>query len=98
LAKKKHRGSSKIKYEHNMIHGLRRLLEEIEPWPEIGSIIPGEIRRSSSFGGLKLTIQYPTGSGLKCLAKGSGAVQEVFIVSPSPAALAERLKAFLGAG
>lgn len=28
----KHRGSSKIKYEHEMIHGLREFLEEkIEP-------------------------------------------------------------------
>ena len=29
--------SSKIKYQHSMIEGLRKLLEQIEPWEEIQS-------------------------------------------------------------
>jgi hypothetical protein len=41
----KHRGkSSKLKYEHALIEGLRPLLESIAPWEEIHSIIPGRIR------------------------------------------------------
>ena len=98
MARKKHRGSSKIKYEHAMIPGLRKLLEEIEPWPEIKSIVPGEIRRSSSFVSLRLVVQYQTQTGVKCLAKSGGAVQEVFIVGAKPSKLEERLRDFLGLG
>lgn len=90
----KHRGSSKIKYEHSMIDGLRPLLESIEDWDEISSINPGEIRRTKNVGGSNgcvLKVQYETASGLKCIAKGSRSIQEVFIVSSCPDKLKDKI-------
>ena len=77
-----------------MIKGLRRLPEQIESWPEIKSIIPGEIRPIKSGGKLTLTFQYETPSGVKYLAKSNSAVQEVFIVTQSPKELIQRLENF----
>lgn len=91
MSKKRHRGSSKIKYEHHMVAGLRGLLEEIQDWPEIQSIIPGAIHRRAGAGGLRLMVQRETSTGLRCLAKSGGAVQEVFITSERPDLLKARL-------
>lgn len=76
----KHRKNGKIKYEHTMVKGLAKLLEKIESWPEIKSIIPGRIKPSKNLSDLHLTIQYKTKNGVKCLAKSDG-VQEVFFVT-----------------
>jgi hypothetical protein len=85
--------SGKLKYKHSMIEGLRVLLESIEPWEEIQSIIPGRIEpHKSSKGGLKLKVQYNTNSGLKCIARNTTAVQEVFIVTDQPDLLTKKLK------
>jgi len=79
------KGNSKIKYEHGMIDGLQDLLERIEPWESIVSIIPGEIRPArGSDSGIHLHVKYPTQSGIKVLAKSTTAVQEVFFVSKQP--------------
>lgn len=86
-------GSSKIKYEHGMISGLREFLESIEDWPEFRSAIPGVIRPIRGSGDLQLRVQYATPAGLKCLAKAGAAVQEVFFVTADPAALEKRIKA-----
>ena len=95
----KHRaGSSKIKYQHDMIKGLRKLLEQIEPWGEIKSIIPGEIRPTKSVIQLKLDVQYDTPSGVKCLARSGSAVQEVFIITSQPEQFKQLLERFLGSG
>ena len=58
----KHRGkSSKLKYEHALIEGLRPLLENIAPWEEIHSIIPGRIRPTKgSKRQIRLEIKYFT--------------------------------------
>ena len=90
----KFRGTSKIKTEHSMIKGLLKLLESIEDWEEIQGIIPGLIKPSKS-SGIELTIQYITQSGVKCLAKSDGAVQEVFFVSSTPDALKTKLEEFI---
>lgn len=85
--------TSKIKYEHGMISGLQDLLESIEPWEEIVSIIPGEIKPAKGHGsGIRLEVKYPTNSGIKALAKNTEAVQEVFFVSKQPDQLQVRLK------
>lgn len=78
-----------------MIHGLRQLLEEIEPWDEIKSIIPGEINPTKSSRPLSLDVKYNTQTGLKCLARSGSAVQEVFIVTSNPESFKQRLKNFL---
>lgn len=90
----KHRAkSSKIKYEHEMIQGLRQFLEnELEPLEYISSIFPGEIKRTKrGISGLKVKFQYPTRSGAKLLAYGSGVVQEIFVVTRESEKLKEKL-------
>lgn len=85
--------TSKIKYEHGMISGLQNLLERIEPWAEIVSVIPGEIKPAKGRGtGIRLEVKYHTSSGLKALAKNTEAVQEVFFVTKVPTELSTRLK------
>jgi hypothetical protein len=89
----KHRGqSSKLKYEHAFIDGLRPLLESIAPWEEIHSIIPGRIRPAKgSKRQIRLEIKYCTVTGLKALAKNGTAVLEVFFVTANPQAFRDRL-------
>lgn len=90
----KHRGSSKIKYEHEMIKGLRKLLESIEDWEEITSIIPARIKPIKAVEPrLRLTVQQRTPTGFKCLARSGSAVQEVFIVSSKLEALQKKIEA-----
>jgi len=76
---------AKIKYQHSIIQGLRDLLENIQNWEEIRSIIPGRInakgRGMKVNKGIILSFQYETPTGIKCLAKNKSSVQEVFIVS-----------------
>jgi hypothetical protein len=76
----------KVKREHGMIPGLRQILEELSRVPEVTSIIPGRIRRTrnSSGAGCSLRVQSETGTGLKCVGRVGGAVQEVFVVTNSP--------------
>ncbi len=89
----RHRGKSKIKLEHSLIPGLRKFLEELQAWPEIHSIIPGEIkRRGGSNNRLTFKVQYPTTTGVKCIAQSAGAVQEVFIVGSNKVRLQLRLE------
>lgn len=91
----KHRaGSSKIKYEHHMIKGLREMLEKIEPWAEVISIIPGEIRPTKSHRPLILEVRHNTPAGVKCLARSGSAVQDVFIVTSKPDIFREHLHNF----
>ena len=74
-----------------MISGLRQLLEGIEDWPEIKSIIPGRTSRIGTNRPLVLKVQYPTETGLKCQAQSRGAAQEVFIVTPKPDVVSKKL-------
>lgn len=85
--------NSKIKLEHHLIKGLRQLLEELESWPEITSIIPGAIRPVKKHSPLTLKLQYPTQTGLKCIAHSGGAVQEVFLVGSDKDCLEQRFRA-----
>ena len=90
----KHRArSSKIKYQHSMIKGLRRFLESIENWEEIKSILPGAIHRTKSVQEFNIRVQYLTRTGLKCLAFSGSAVQEVFIVTGKPDEVQKMLQA-----
>uniref|UniRef100_A0A7C4JSD1 Metal-binding protein n=1 Tax=Thermodesulfobacterium geofontis TaxID=1295609 RepID=A0A7C4JSD1_9BACT len=89
--------SSKIKYEHHMIKGLREFLEkELEPLEYVTAIFPGEIKRTKtpSPGTLRVKFQYLTNTGAKLLAYGSGVVQEIFVVTNEPEKLKEKLAKF----
>jgi len=87
----RYRGSSKIKYEHSLIRGLREFLEtELEPLDHVQTIIPGRIKKTRKIvEGLQIHYQYPVSGGAKMLAYSSGAVQEIFVVSSRPEALKE---------
>src|SRR4029077_3751154 len=89
----KHRSrSSKLKYEHALIDGLRPLLKSVAPWAEIHSIIPGRIRPTKGCK-RRIRLEIKTATGLKALAKTETAVQEVFFVTANPQAVRQRLLA-----
>jgi hypothetical protein len=90
----KHRGSSKIKYEHHMIPGLRTMLENMEQWAEITSIIPGKIARTQGHRAIGLQVKYETLTGVKCICYSGDQVQEVFFVvsGPESVSLRQQLK------
>ena len=95
----KHRArSSKIKYQHGMIPGLRRFLErKLEPLPEVQALIPGRIeRKRGSDAAFRVRLQYETETGFKLIAHAPGVVQEVFVVSDERKALRARLADLLG--
>lgn len=89
-------GSSKIKRKHHMIKDLEDFLKEVQEWDEVKAIIPGEIKAGAKTQAFKFTVQYPTGSGLKCKAHCGGTVQEVFFVTIDAEALSKRLKEHCG--
>ena len=82
---------NKIKQEHGMIKGLKRLLQKLATMDQIKSIIPGKISPSKNVQELHLKVQYEIEGGLRCLAKGEG-VQEIFIVCYDVEAVKERIK------
>lgn len=81
--------TSKIKYQHSMVEGLRGFLEErIEPLDYVRSIIPGEIKpKKGTSQGLRVRFKYTTKTGAKLLAYSPDAVQEIFVVTKAPEAL-----------
>ena len=88
-------GSSKIKYEHGMIDGLRKFLERIESWEEIQSIIPAVINCTKRGAPFTFRVRYATSKGLKCFAQFGHSIQEVFIVTSYPEKLQEKIKKFV---
>ncbi len=71
----------RLKIEHSIIDGLRRILEDLlEATPEIRSIVPGVIRPvRDAKGKVRIRITVPTQNGWKAIALASGARQELFI-------------------
>ena len=73
----------KIKREHSIIDGALDWLEDLSKNREVTDIIPGviDITHTKERGAF---FQYETTSGCKLLVKNSGAIQEVFVVTPNP--------------
>ena len=73
----------RLKVKHSIIGGLRPVLEALlERYPEISSIIPGDIRRvRKARGAVKIRITIPTHTGWKAIALASGARQELFLTT-----------------
>ena len=71
----------KLKVEHSIIDGVRRLLENLlAATPEIRSVIPGVIRRvRDARGKVQVHVTVPTTNGWKAIALSAGARQELFI-------------------
>ena len=75
--------SDRLKIEHSILEGLRRVLEDLlARSPEIQSIIPGTIRPvRKARGKIKIRITIPTQTGWKGIALAAGARQELFITT-----------------
>ncbi|MCC7340759.1 MAG: hypothetical protein IT170_06710 [Bryobacterales bacterium] len=72
----------KLKIEHSIIDGLRRVLEKLlEEFPEdVRMIVPGVIKPvRDARGKLRLKVTVPTMNGWKAIAFSAGARQEIFI-------------------
>lgn len=72
----------KLKIEHSIIDGLRRVLETLlERHPEeIRMVVPGVIKPvRDAKGKLRLKVSVATTNGWKALGFSSGARQEIFI-------------------
>lgn len=72
----------KLKIEHSIIDGLRRVLETLlEKYPDdIRMIVPGVIKPvRDAKGKLRLKVSVATTNGWKALAFSGGARQEIFI-------------------
>ncbi|MGE5569288.1 MAG: DUF2103 domain-containing protein [Rhodospirillales bacterium] len=71
----------KLKVEHSIIDGVRKMLERLlAENPEIRSVIPGVIRPvRDARGKIRVNITVPTANGWKAIAFSAGARQELFI-------------------
>lgn len=77
----------KLKIEHSIIDGLRRVLETLlEKYPdEVRMIVPGVIKPvRDARGKLRLKVTVPTTNGWKAIAFSAGARQEIFISTDMP--------------
>ena len=72
---------NKLKIEHSIIDGVRRLLEKLlASTSEIRSIVPGVIRPvRDARGKIQVRVTVPTQNGWKAIALSAGARQELFI-------------------
>jgi hypothetical protein len=83
--------NNKIKQEHSMIKGLKRLLNKLAKLDCVKSIVPGVIARGKTTKELHLTVQYEVEGGIKTIAKGNG-IQEVFILCDDVEKVKEAIK------
>jgi len=72
---------NKLKIEHSIIDGVRRLLEKLlASTSEIRSIVPGVIRPvRDARGKIQVRVTVPVQNGWKAIALSQGARQELFI-------------------
>src|ERR1043166_2822571 len=72
---------NKLKIEHSIIDGVRRILERLlAASPEIRSVIPGVIRPvRDARGKIQVRVTVPTQNGWKAIALSAGARQELFV-------------------
>ena len=72
---------NKLKIEHSIIDGVRRLLEKLlASTSEIRSIMPGVIRPvRDARGKIQVRVTVPVQNGWKAIALSQGARQELFI-------------------
>ncbi len=86
----------RVKREHGRVRGLDDACDAIiKLGPAVSRIVPGRITRRRGTGPAKLTVQYATDTGVKCLWLISGTVQEVFIVSSDPTATVQWLQGWI---
>ena len=71
----------RLKVEHSILDGLRRVLEDLlEQNPTVRLIVPGTIKPvRKARGKIKIRVTTPTQTGWKAIALAAGARQELFI-------------------
>lgn len=71
----------KLKIEHSIIDGVRKMLERLLAGnPEVRSVIPGVIRQvRDAKGPVEVRVTVPTVNGWKAIALSAGARQELFV-------------------
>ena len=71
----------RLKVEHSILDGLRRVLEDLlEQNPAVRLIVPGTIKPvRKARGKIKIRVTTPTQTGWKAIALAAGARQELFI-------------------
>ena len=72
----------RLKIEHSIIDGLRRVLEKLlEQNVDIRSIVPGRISKVRDAKGpvVKVRVTVPVTNGWKAIALAAGARQEMFV-------------------
>ena len=70
----------RLKIEHSIIDGLRRVLEKLIETGYVRSVIPGVIRKvRDAKGEVKIHVTVQTQNGWKAIALSAGARQELFI-------------------
>ncbi len=89
----------RLKVEHSIIDGVRRILEDLlAANPGIRSIIPGVIRPvRDARGKVKVRVTVPTQNGWKAIALSGGARQELFISTEMSREAVERALETAGA-
>ena len=82
---------NKVKREHGIIQNALPWLENLGRLSEVTDIIPGviDVSHSSERG---IVYKYQTQTGCKLLLKSNGSIQEVFVVTKSPACVEEWVK------
>jgi hypothetical protein len=73
--------NDRLKIEHSIVDGVRRLLNRLlEQNPEIRNIVPGRIAQvRDAKGKMSVRITVPTMNGFKAIALSDGARQELFV-------------------
>lgn len=82
---------SKIKRQHHVLKEIEDGLAFLSALDAVTGIIPGIIRTKSG-GRMGFSFQYFTPSGLKLIGRSSGAVQEIFVISPDPEAVLTQMQ------
>ncbi|HEY8910511.1 MAG TPA: DUF2103 domain-containing protein [Desulfosporosinus sp.] len=79
---------NKVKREHGIIQNALLWLENLGRLSEVTDIIPGviDVSHSSERG---IVYKYVTQTGCKLLLKSNGSIQEVFVVTKTPARVQE---------
>ncbi len=82
----------RVKKEHHLLDGISDILDDLGKHPSVKSIIPARIKSAIRGSKAELQVKYETTSGLKLLAKSSGGVQEIFVVTNKPKDVIDYIK------
>ncbi|MHB8621490.1 MAG: DUF2103 domain-containing protein [Chloroflexota bacterium] len=78
---------------HAVVRGVEEALREIAGWEGVESVVAGRISKvKHHYPRLSVTVQTATVSGVKCFARLGQAVQELFVVTSQPEAVAEHVR------